>query len=168
MKTLQQTGRRMVFWGALLLLGWAVYELSIRYEEMVTWTMPVHSLVQDGKITWLDYLGRLPWQRLQTHAFLVICALFSLYALIARRGLIAGIISIPIAILLIIFSLGSTNLLSANLWQKLKMLPLVLIGAGNLLKVIASAKKPKAEPVLPGQPHQTVPYDPFRMNRPRP
>ncbi|NLX82559.1 MAG: hypothetical protein GXZ04_01885 [Clostridiales bacterium] len=166
MNTLQQTGRRMVFWGALFLLAWAVYELSIRFDEMLIWVSPVYKLVQDGKITIIDYLSRLPWQKLHTHAFLLLCALFSLYALVARRGLIAGIISIPVAVLLIIFSLGSTNLLGANLWQKLKMLPLVLIGAGNILKVISSTRKPKAEPDVPGEAPQTVPYDPFGMNQP--
>ena len=47
MNTVRITGRRMVFWGAVMLLAWAVYELAIRFEEMVTWLSPVYSLVQE-------------------------------------------------------------------------------------------------------------------------
>ncbi len=73
MKTLAISGRRMAFWGALLLMGWAIYELSIRFEEMVTWLTPVYTLVQDGKITLWDYFSRVNWARLRTHLFLAIC-----------------------------------------------------------------------------------------------
>lgn len=165
MNTVRITGRRMVFWGAVMLLAWAVYELAIRFEEMVTWLSPVYSLVQQGKITFMDYLRELNWLRLQTHLFLLLCACFAIFALLARKGLITGILSIPIAVLLIIFSLGSTPLMSANLWQKLKLIPLALIGAGSLLKVIGGLSKDKTRPVGPVQTHQPQPYDPFRMNR---
>ncbi|HPY95521.1 MAG TPA: hypothetical protein PLR12_08840, partial [Clostridia bacterium] len=107
---LRAKGRQMVFWGALALLAWAVYELAIRYEEMVTWLSPVYSLVADGKITWMDYLRRVQWARLRTHLFLLVCAVFALYALLARKSVIAALIAIPIAVLLALFSLGSTPL----------------------------------------------------------
>ena len=165
MDTIRTTGRRMAFWGALLLLAWAVYELAIRLEEMVTWLSPVYSLVQQGKITFLDYLRELNWLRLQTHLFLVLCAIFAIFALLARKGIITAILAIPMAILLIIFSLGSTNLMSLNLWQKLKLIPLVLIGAGSMLRALGGLVRKKQEQHLPTQPHQPQPYDPFRMNR---
>ncbi len=165
MGTLSVKGRQMVFWGAILLLGWAVYELAIRFEEMVTWLSPVYSLVIDDKISWLDYFGRVNWMRLQTHLFLLICALFALYALLARKNLIACLIAIPIAIILGIFSLGSTPLMSANLWQKLKMIPLVLIAVGSLLRLISNRQKKKAQATQAGEPARKQPYDPFRINR---
>lgn len=165
MTSLAQTGRRMVFWGALLLLAWAVYELAIRLEEMITWLTPVYKLVQQGKITFMDYLRGLDWLRLQTHLFLLLCSLFSIFALLARKGLIASIIAIPIALLLLILSLGSTNLMSINLWQKLKLIPLMLIGTGSVLKLVSGLRKKQAQPQQPSQPPPAQPYDPFRMNR---
>ena len=165
MSILRSTGRRMVFWGALLLLGWAVYELAIRFEEMVTWLSPVFSLVRQGKITLMDYFREVNWLRLRTHLFLLACALFALYALFLRRSIIAGLIAIPIAILLALFSLGSTPLMSANLWQKLKLIPLTLIGVGNLLIFIASFRKKNREKQGPAQSPPAQPYDPFKMKR---
>lgn len=167
MDALSLRGRQMVFWGALLLLGWAVYELSIRFEEMLTWLSPVYSLVRDGKITWMDYLNRVNWSRLRTHLFLIVCIIFALFALLARKSPILAIVHIPIAILLGIFSLGSTRLMDTNLWQKLKLIPLVLVAVGSALKVAGSYKKKKAQPgSSEEQPTKPPPYDPFRMNRP--
>ncbi len=167
MNALSLRGRQMVFWGAILLFGWAIYELSIRFDEMLIWLSPVYSLVRDGKITWLDYLQRINWARLQTHLFLLVCALFALYALIARKNLIACVIALPIAVLLAIFSLGSTPLLSFSIWQKLKLIPLVLIALGSLLRLIGNAQRKKKKPVSANeQPARQQPYDPFRINRP--
>lgn len=167
MNTLANTGRRMVFWGALLLIGWAVYELAIRFEEMVTWLSPVYSLVADGKITLWDYFSRVDWSRLRTHIFLLVCAVFALYALLARKGVIAGLITVPLAVLLAIFSLGSTPLMNTNFWQKLKLIPLLLIACGNSLRFIASLQRKKAKtPPAQGQPPVRQHYDPFRINRP--
>lgn len=167
MNALSLRGRQMVFWGAILLFGWAIYELSIRFDEMLIWLSPVYSLVRDGKITWLDYLQRINWARLQTHLFLLVCALFALYALIARKNLIACVIALPIAVLLAIFSLGSTPLLSFSIWQKLKLIPLVLIAFGSLLRLIGNAQRKKKKPVSANEQFaKQQPYDPFRINRP--
>ena len=166
MNTLRTTGRRMVFWGALLLLAWSAYELFIRFEEMVTWLSPVHSLVADKKITWLDYFQRVNWSRLRTHLFLLVCALFAIYALLSRKNTILGLIAIPIAVLLAIFSLGRTPLMSANLWQKLKLIPLVLVAVGSLLGFMGSLQKKKREQADPPVPYnQAKQYDPFNIKR---
>ena len=166
MDTLNLKGRQMVFWGAVLLFGWAVYELSIRFDEMLIWLTPVNALVRDGKISWLDYLQRVNWAKLQTHLFLFVCALFALYALLARKNLIACLIAIPIAILLAIFSLGSTALLTASIWQKLKLIPLVLIAFGSVLRLIGNRQQKKAKPRTGnGGSVKRQNYDPFRINR---
>lgn len=166
MDTLQTTGRRLVFWGALLLFGWAVYELGIRYNEMVTWLSPVFRLVQDGRITFWDYLSRLDWARLRTHLFLLVCALFGVYSLLLRKRLIAGLIGIPVSILLIIFSLGSTPLMSASFWQKLKLIPLAMILLGNAIKLIpAFSRRGRRTPPSGPVRHHSEPYDPFRIKR---
>lgn len=166
MLTMKTLGRRMVFFGALALLAWSVYELSIRVEEMTIWLTPVFSLVREGKLGFFDYFSRVPWHRLTTHLFLLVCALFSLAALFTRKRLLPLLFYVPIAILLIVFSLGSTPLMGANLWQKLKMLPLVLIGLGSALvfaaSLVGSKQKKAAGPQPPPAPK---PYDPFGMNR---
>lgn len=156
----------MVFFGALALLVWAAYELSIRIEEMTIWLTPVFSLVQDGKLGFFDYFARVPWHRLTTHLFLVVCALFSLFALFTRKRLLPLLFYVPISILLIIFSLGSTPLMNANLWQKLKMLPLVLIGLGSALVFIGGLMVSRQKKSAPAsQPPLQKPYDPFGINR---
>lgn len=165
MDTLSATGRRMVFWGALLLLGWAVYELAIRIEEMTIWLQPVIRLAQQGKITLLDYFRLVDWKRLRTHVFLLACILFALYALLARKSAIAGLIAIPLAVLLAVFSLGSTKLMAANLWQKLKLVPLLLIGLGSLLRFIDAMTRKKRRKQEAAQPHLQQPYDPFKLKR---
>lgn len=165
MNTLGFKGRQMVFWGAVFLLGWAVYELATRIDEMLIWLTPVKTLVQDGKISWLDYLQRVNWAELQTHLFLLVCAVFALYALLARKSLIACLISIPIGVLLVVFSLGSTPLLSASIWQKLKLIPLALIISGSVLRILANRKKRKPPETGNGESARRQHYDPFRINR---
>ena len=168
-KTLELSGRRMVFWGALLLIGWAVYELSIRFEEMVTWLSPVYSLVRDGRITIWDYFSRVNWARLRTHLFLLACVLLGLYAFFARSRPILSLISVPLAILMGVLFLGSTNIMQANLWQKLKLIPLVLIALGGLIGFVCACRgshpqgRKKGQP---GPPPSARPYDPFRMKGP--
>ncbi|MDI9520146.1 MAG: hypothetical protein QM308_03195 [Bacillota bacterium] len=165
MNTLSFKGRQMVFWGAVLLFGWAVYELSVRFDEMLIWLAPVNSLVQDGKISWLDYLQRVNWGKLQTHLFLLVCAIFSLYALLVRKNRIMILLNVPIAILLVVFSLGRTPLLSASIWQKLKLIPLVLIIFGSGLMVFANIQKKRAPKTENGGSVRRQHYDPFRINR---
>jgi len=166
METLRMTGRRMVFWGALALVAWAVYELAIRFEEMVTWLSPVFSLVSDGKITFWDYLSRLEWARLRTHVFLVLCLLFGVFALLTRRRPIAGLISVPICILLIIFSLGSTPLMEASFWQKFKLIPAALVMLGNLLISVSNIQRVRRIKTGRDQlSHAPQPYDPFNIGR---
>ena len=170
MKSLELSGRRMVFWGALLLIGWAVYELSIRFEEMVTWLSPVYSLVKDGKITIWDYFSRVNWARLRTHLFLAACVLLGLYTLLARSRPILSLISLPLAILMGILFLGSTSLMQANLWQKLKLIPLVLIALGSIIVFACACRRGgrpgHKKPDPSGQPPSTRHYDPFRMKGP--
>ena len=165
MNTLGFKGRQMVFWGAVFLFGWAVYELAIRFNEMLIWLTPVKTLVQDGKISWLDYLQRVNWAKLQTHLFLLVCAAFSVYALLARKSLIASLLSIPIAIVLVVFSLGRTPLLSASIWQKLKLIPLVLIIFGSILRIIVNRQQKRALKTGGGKSVRRQHYDPFRINR---
>lgn len=162
---LETTGRRMVFWGALLLTGWAVYELSIRVEEMVTWLSPVFSLVRDEKITLMDYFARVQWARLTTHLFLLACILFALFALLARKRLIPALLFVPLAVLLALFSLGSTPLMSASLWQKLKLIPLALVAVGGALIFIAGISRGRMRRNAPAAPSPPQPYNPFRIKR---
>lgn len=168
MKTLETAGRRMMFWGALLLMGWALYELSVRFEEMITWLSPVYSLVQDGKITLWDYFSRVDWGRLRTHLFLAACLLLGLYALLARSRPILSLICVPLAILMGILFLGSTSLMQASIWQKLKLIPLALVSLGGLSLFACACgqggkSQRKQEPPACPAPRQ---YDPFRMKGP--
>lgn len=161
---LRTTGRRMVFWGALLLLGWAAYELYVRIDEMIIWVTPVNRLVRQGRLTWMEYLREVPWQRLSTHVFLLVSAVFAVVVLLLRKRVFPYLLIIPFAILLAIFSLGSTPLMRISVWQNLKLLPLLLIIAGSALTLVGNLAKKKAEQ-KGGAVQQRQNYDPFRMKR---
>lgn len=161
---LRTTGRRMVFWGALLLLGWAAFELYTRIDEMITWVTPVSSLVRQGRLTWLEYLREVPWQRLSTHVFLIACGIFAIFALLLRKRVFPLLLAIPIAMVLVIFSIGSTPLMQISRWQYLKLLPLLLIIVGCVLMLAGSLMKKKTSQ-KGGAAQQAQPYDPFRMKR---
>lgn len=161
---LRTIGRRIVFWGALLLLGWAAYELYVRIDEMITWVTPVHNLVQMGRLTWWEYLREVPWHRLSTHVFLIISILFSGVVLLLRKRFYPYLLFIPFAILLVIFSLGSTPLMRISIWQNLKLLPLLMIIFGSAVTFIGSLlKKMAGEKGGAAQPQKR--YDPFRMKQ---
>ena len=168
MKTIETAGRRMLFWGALMMIGWAMYELSIRFDEMVIWLSPVFALVRDGQLTLWDYFSRVNWARLTTHLFLVLCVLLGVYALLARKRPILVLLSVPSAILLGVFFMGSTDVMSASQWLKLKLIPLALIAVGGLFCFISVSKNfgshsGKRGPRTPPSPRM---YDPFRMKGP--
>lgn len=164
MKTLEDAGRRMVFWGALLLFGWAVYELSVRIQEMVTWLGPVFKLVMDGKITVLDYFNRVDWARLHTHLFLLGCILLALFALLTRRRPLMSLLTVFLAVLMGLYSLQKTPLMSVDLWQKLKLIPLILIALGSAIGFFFGSKRGFRRAKRGGsEPPETRPYDPFRM-----
>ncbi len=169
MRTLETAGRRMVFWGAVGLMAWAVYELSIRFEEMVTWLSPVYSLVQAGKISLWDYFSRVDWARLTTHLFLLVCVLLGLYALLVRARPIPILLAVPASILMAVLFLGSTNIMQASLWQKLKLIPLALIALGGLICFACAyrgGRGSRRKQVQAGAPAPRRQYDPFRMKGP--
>ena len=166
MKGLENAGRRMVFWGALLLLFWAVYELSIRFQEMVTWFGPVVQLARDGKITLSDYFSRFDWIRLQTHFFLLGCVLLALFALITRGRVWPRVPVIFLCVLMGLYSLQKTSLISADLWQKLKLTPLVLIALGSAIGFFYGVRRGTGSKRRGrGNPPETRPYDPFGIKR---
>ena len=165
MNTLENSGRRMVFWGALLLCGWAGYEMAVRLDEMSIWLTPVFKWALEGKLSLVsDYFREVPWHRLQTH-FLLACVLFSLFALAVRKRFLPLVLTCVGAVLLAVFSLGGTPLMSSGIWQQLKMVPLALIAIGSALCFSLGLKRKAWKKRPPVQP-QPKPYDPFRMNRP--
>ena len=136
MKTIETAGRRMLFWGALMMIGWAMYELSIRFDEMVIWLSPVFALVRDGQLTLWDYFSRVNWARLTTHLFLVLCVLLGVYALLARKRPILVLLSVPSAILLgVFFLLDLKKILSILVILFIKIAVVLLFGNWQTIKL---------------------------------
>ncbi len=137
MAALREAGRRMLFWGAFLLIVWAAYELFIRVDAMIK---PVGMFIRMaiGERVPLDRVLReyVDWSILEVPLFLLGCVVLGLFALMTRKKALMGFAVIALSIVVAFYSMGKTSLLSPSIWQKLKLLPLVLIMAGSTIGLV--------------------------------
>jgi hypothetical protein len=174
MTALENAGRRMVFWGALILMGWALYEFIVMFTAMRGLIISIFEISIDARYPIskaIDTMMKNSGREFLTLLFLALCFLFGLYALLARRRPILSFFSIPVSIVLGLYALGKTSVMQVNLLQKLKMLPFVLIAAGNIICFIFSVKHRRHYKHKPPVQQDTVPiprqqYDPFSLNKP--
>jgi ATP/ADP translocase len=168
MSMLANAGRRMVFWGSLLLIGLAVTEFVLKFKVMIGLIKTIFEITIDAQYPihkMFSTMMKNSGPDFLTLLFLVLCIIFGVCSLLIFRGPIGGLIAVPIAIVLAVFSVGSPLLMRTNIIEKLKLLPLLLIACGNSLRFVASLKRNKTKaPSAKTQP-PSQPYDPFRINR---
>ncbi|NLZ87904.1 MAG: hypothetical protein GX916_00225 [Clostridiales bacterium] len=139
MKILDNAARRMLFWGALLLMGWAGYEFSIRWDTIGKASYTVFSMAADGGFSLIDVLFRYKYiDALAVPLFLLVCFLFGLVVFALRARLIMGVLFLPLSILLAWYSVDAHVFFSKNLWHMLKMLPMLLIATGSAINLISA------------------------------
>lgn len=166
MKLLENAGRRMVFWGALSLMGWALYEFIVMFNAMYGLIVTIFEISADAQYPIskaISIMMKNSGPEFLTLLFLLLCILLGLYALLIRRHPIALLLAVPICVLFSLFVLGRTPLASANLLQKFKLLPFLLIGFGCLITSFFSIKRRAAKKRKDREPPPTSPYDPFRI-----
>ena len=56
MHTLREAGKKMLFWGALALMIWAGYELSVRWDTLEKATNTVRLMAADLNASLFDVL----------------------------------------------------------------------------------------------------------------
>lgn len=166
MGTLCDAGRRMLFWGALILVVWAAYELFVRVDAMALPLGMFFRMWFGEKVPFGRAITYVDWRILETPGLLVLCILLGVIALSTRRKVKMGLVIIPLSVLMGFVLVGVRGLITPNIWQTLKLLPLILMVLGSLFSLIfhyAFLSKQKKRGIPPGTDRNAMPYDPFGM-----
>lgn len=167
---LKDTGRRMLFWGAMLLLIWAAYELYIRVDAMARPLGMFFKMWMGEKIPFNRAVTYIDWGILETPFYLLLCVTMGTISLLLRRKPFLWVMLLLLAPGFAFYAFGVKNVLMPSLWQMMKMLPLLLLLIGSLLSLIAHisfSQKQKKHPPRSGTGSHPIPYDPFGMNHPQ-
>ena len=128
---------RALFWTSLIMLLLSLYEIGVRWSDLVGEVRMVAHLVRDGRLTWGEFLRTYMWDlnSFSVAGYMGLRALLALWALAARcsRQACAWMI-LPAALLT---ALGFT--LRTGLF--LSMLPLLLFLALCVLRVCLRPRK---------------------------
>lgn len=151
MEKRRYAGRRFTFWGSLILMGWAVYELCIRLEAMWGPLKMFYNLAVGEGIPLATALRYVDFAILRTPAFLLGLLLLGALGLCLRNRPVLGAALIPLCALSGLYAAGATSLFGLNLWQALKLLPLALICAGSVVNLfaLAAARRERCAPPRP-------------------
>ncbi len=136
MERLSEAGKRMLFWGALSLVIWAAWELSIRVDAMSRPLAMYVRMAQGENIGLVKALKYVDWKILETPGFMLGMILLGLLALHSRRKPIWSLVILPLCVMAALFAVGAKALFSGNLWHLIKLLPLVLITIGSVLNLL--------------------------------
>lgn len=132
MRALDTAGRRMAFWGAVLLILWAGYELSIRWDTIQKSGYTVMLMARDMGAGLWDVLFKYRFiDVLHVPLVLLGCVLLGALALVLRNRRRAAYLLIPLCALFACLNVGARVFFSGSLWQLLKAVPLALIGLGQ-------------------------------------
>ena len=136
MHTLREAGKKMLLWGALALMIWAGYELSVRWDTLTKTTNTVRLMALDLKASLMAVLFRYDYiEALKTPLFLLGCVIVGLLALLLSARPLSAYLILPLCALLLWQQVEARALFSASVWQMLKFLPLLLVTLGSLLNL---------------------------------
>jgi hypothetical protein len=128
-------GDRLVFWGSLLLLVWALYELSVRLEA--AW--PPLKMFIDMAIG-----ERIPLPRVMRYVdfsiftmplYLLGCVLLGALSFVFRKRPFAAVVFVPLAITAIFVGTQIDGLFSIGLLKAVKAIPPALVTAGYITNI---------------------------------
>ena len=166
MGTLRDAGRRLLFWGALILVLWAAYELFVRVDAMAIPLNMFFRMWVGEKVPFSRAVTYLDWRILKAPGLLALCILLGIIALTTRKRSKMGLLIIPLCILMGFMLVGERGLVSPNIWQTLKLLPLIMMALGSLFSLIfhfAFLSRQKKRGNTPGTGPGAPTYDPFGM-----
>ena len=136
MEMLQNAGRRMLFWGALLLIVWAGYELSTRLDAMSRPLAMYYQMAVGEKIGLSAALKYVDWEILRIPGFLISCMALGFFAFLSRKKALLALFVIPLCVLTALYTVGARTLFSPDLWSLIKLLPLLLITFGGVINLV--------------------------------
>jgi len=131
--TLRDAGRRLLFWGALILVLWAAYELFVRVDAMAIPLNMFFRMWVGEKVPFSRAVTYLDWRILKAPGLLALCILLGIIALTTRKRSKMGLLIIPLCILMGFLLVGERGLLAPNIWQTLKLLPLIMMALGVVM-----------------------------------
>ena len=134
-ETLQNAGRRMLFWGALLLIAWAGYEFSTRLDAMNRPLAMYYQMAVGENVGLSAALKYVDWEILRIPGFLLGCMVLGFLAFLSRKKALLALIIIPLCVLAALYTVGAKTLFSPDLWSLLKLLPLLLMALGGLINL---------------------------------
>jgi len=143
--TLRTVGRRMVFWGGLVLALWALMDL---FSQSALITAVIQGSTwrayQDGALTLRQFVQYLPWNTLWVPLFLLGCVALGMAALFIHRRATAFVLLAVLAVGALAVVLQTPKLFSwlglDALWRivnVIKILSLALVIAGSVLSLTA-------------------------------
>ncbi|NLD52279.1 MAG: hypothetical protein GX650_05235 [Clostridiales bacterium] len=142
MQIMRDIGRRMLFWGCILLILWAGYEFSVRWDVLSKTNRSIAMMAMDHHIPLWDVLFKYRYiDALKVPLLLAACVVLGVVTLLLRRRPAAALVIIPVCIALAWLSVDAKAFFSASLWQMLKLLPLLLITLGSLINLLFHLKR---------------------------
>ena len=136
MTFLQPLGKRLIFWGALILAAWAGYELYIRLDAMAIPLGMFFSMWKGENIPFHRAITYVDWRVLDIPLYLSLCVVAGLWGLLQRiPGKLAQSLVLP------------------SLWEMVKLLPLLLMFLGALCAIIGqiSLRRKRIQPPADGR-----------------
>lgn len=140
----------MLFWGALLLIVWAGYELSTRLDAMSRPLGMYYQMAVGEKIGLGAALKYVDWEILRVPGFLMGCIALGFFAFLSRKKTLLSLLLIPLCVVTALYTAGAKTLFLPDLWSMLKLLPLLLITLGGSVNLalfyISRSRRRKMKP----------------------
>lgn len=168
MLALRDAGRKMIFWGALILAVWAGYELYIRIDAMAKPLAMFFKMWAGEKVPFARAVTYVDFSILEIPLYLALCAALGILSLALRKKPWLWGMLVLLSPAFAVYSVGVKAVLMPSVWDLIKLLPLLLLLLGSLLSLAAHAlirRSRKARPLPEGTQKQPVAYDPFGMGR---
>lgn len=166
MSKLEPAARRLYFWGALITLVWAGYELYIRADAMAGPLGMFFRMWSGERVPFGRALTYVDWKIFEIPAYLLLCALTGLIALMFFRRPAAWLITLPLCAAILVYSAGIKALLLPDVWNIIKRMPVLMLLLGSVLR-LAAQRGMRKNAVAASAP-SPAPYDPFGMRNRKP
>lgn len=153
MTFLQPLGKRLIFWGALILAAWAGYELYIRLDAMAIPLGMFFSMWKGENIPFHRAITYVDWRVLDIPLYLSLCVVAGVWGLLLRNRKITPWFMLLASVALAVWGQGVQSLLLPSLWEMVKLLPLLLMFLGALCTIIGqiSLRRRRIQPPADGR-----------------
>ena len=137
----QYAGRKLMFWGALALIALAGYECWARLDTLVWAAQGVMRMCIAERIPITRAVSYFDPKMFYLLAFLVLCVVVGLLAIVFRNKPAAGYVFLPLMLMISYVSFRSDGLLATDALKSIdpvKLVPMVAIVVGSIINLIQS------------------------------